>query len=149
MVHGMLCLPCTTESRLMSSGRAAGTAPRLHQRTADAARADAIAGQRKEVIRAKKLDVFQANRLVLLGPRLPWTCPEWTSGSSGDIRSMKEFRDENEDCCTNVVVGDFNCLGPRDAGFQCLGRGDGARGTPVSARNAPRRSTRGARGTSG
>ena len=127
---------------------ATGNGPRVRQRSAGAARAAAIAGQRKEVIRPKKLDVFQANRLVLLGPRLPWTCPEWTSGSSGNIRSMKEFRDENEDCCTNVVFGDINCLGPRDADFQCLGRGDGARGTPVTReeRRDDRQEARGDRG---
>ena len=63
---------------------------------ADAARAAAIAGQRKEVIRNPKTSMsFRRNRLVLVGPRLPWTCPEWTSGNSGVFRSMKEFRDEN------------------------------------------------------
>ena len=58
---------------------------------------------------------------------------------------MKEFRDENEDCCTNVVFGDINCLGARDADFQCLGRGDGARGTPVSAKRVATIDKRGAR----
>lgn len=35
-------------------------------------------------------------RLEAVDPRLPWIHPVWTSGDYGDVRSIKQCRDENQ-----------------------------------------------------
>ena len=42
-------------------------------------------------------------------PRLPWTCPERTSGVCGVVRSIKEFSDENYSSCNDAGIGNVRC----------------------------------------
>ena len=46
--------------------------------------------------------------LESVGPRLPWTCPEWTSDNRGVVRSMKEFSDENYVRCNTSGICDVD-----------------------------------------
>ena len=47
-----------------------------------------------------------------MGSRLPWICPEWTSGDGGVVRSMKECRDENQASYGTSIGSDYrSCLG--------------------------------------
>jgi len=58
-----------------------------------------------DVRRTISISIPGEMRLESVGPRLPWTCPEWTSDNRGVVHSIKEFSDEN------YVRVNSNCIG--------------------------------------
>ena len=62
-------------------------------------------------------------RLEAVDPRLPWICPEWTSGDCGVVRSMKEWREENQ-ASYGIGIGDVRWHSTADVSLSANLRSD-------------------------